>query len=80
MGLTDGWEDVGDVMMPTVFIKWTISILNELRSGTIYSDEAFNQLKEFLLNVYPFACRHLTDKEKSSIFDDDSLILGRAWV
>lgn len=65
--LTDGWEDVGDVMMPTVFIKWTISILNELHSGTIYSNEAFNQLKEFLLNVYPFACRHLTDKERGRV-------------
>lgn len=66
-GLTDGWEDVGDVMMPTVFIKWTISILNELHSGTIYSDEAFSQLKEFLLNIYPFACRHLSDKEKERV-------------
>lgn len=54
-------------MMPTVFIKWVISILNELHRGTIYSDEAFDQLKEFLLNVYPFACRHLTDKEKERV-------------
>lgn len=66
-GLTDGWEDIGDVMMPTVFIKWVISILNEMKGGTIYSDEAFNQLKQFLLNVYPFACRHLTDKEKERV-------------
>lgn len=65
--LTDGWEDIEDVMMPTVFIKWVMTIFNEIRSGTIYSDEAFDQLKNFLLNVYPFACRHLTDKEQEKI-------------
>lgn len=63
-GLIDGWEDISDVMMPTVFIKWVMSIMNELRSGTLYSDEAFGELKTFLLNVYPFACRHLTEKER----------------
>lgn len=65
--LIDGWEDIGDVMMPTVFIKWVMPILNQLRSGTIYSDQAFEDLKKFLLNVYPFACRHLTEKEKERV-------------
>lgn len=66
-GLIDGWEDIGDVMIPIVFIKWVISIINKLHNGVVYSDEALNQLKEFLLNVYPFACRHLTDKEKERV-------------
>jgi len=65
--LIDGWEDIADVMMPTVFIKWVMSIMNELRSGTLYSDEAFEELKTFMLNVYPFACRHLTEKEKERV-------------
>lgn len=38
--------------------------MNELRSGTLYSDEAFDELKTFLINIYPFACRHLTEKER----------------
>lgn len=62
--LIDGWEDIADVMMPTVFIKWLMSIMNKLRTGTMYSDEAFEELKTFLINVYPFACRHLTEKER----------------
>ncbi len=65
--LRDGWEDIADVMIPTVFIKWMISIINQLHSGTIYSDEAFDQLKEFFLNIYPFACRHLTDRENERV-------------
>ncbi|MBA1331633.1 hypothetical protein QQ73_10990, partial [Candidatus Endoriftia persephone str. Guaymas] len=39
--LVDGWEDISDVMMPTIFIKWVMSIMNEQRSGVVYSDEAF---------------------------------------
>ncbi|MFA6055269.1 MAG: restriction endonuclease [Thermodesulfovibrionales bacterium] len=66
-GLIDVWEDIGDVMMPTVFIKWVMSILNRQRSGTIYSDEAFEALKDFLLNMYPHVCRHLTEKEKERV-------------
>lgn len=65
--LIDGWEDIADVMMPTVFIKWLMSIMNKLRTGTMYSDEAFEELKTFLINVYPFACRHLTEKEKERV-------------
>ena len=41
-----------------------MTIFNELNGGTIYSKEAFEDLKTFLINVYPFTCRHLTDKEK----------------
>lgn len=63
-GLIDGWEDIADVMIPTVFIKWVMSIMNELRSGTLYSDKAFDELKIFLINIYPFACHFLTEKEK----------------
>ncbi|MBU3082497.1 restriction endonuclease [Acinetobacter baumannii] len=66
-GLIDGWEDISDVIMPTIFIKWVVTIINELHTGTLYSDEAVENLKHFLLNVYPFACRHLTDKEKEKL-------------
>lgn len=63
-GLYDGWEDINDVMMPTIFIKWVMSALNQLRDGSQYSDEAFEELKEFLLNIYPFVCRHPNENEQ----------------
>ena len=61
--LFDGWEDISDVMMPTIFIKWVMSIMNEQKSGVIYSEEAFSNLKEFLLQVFPYVSRQLTKKE-----------------
>jgi len=66
-GLIDGWEDIGDVMMPTVFFKWIISILNEQRAGVTYSDEAFDALKQFLLILFPHVSRHLSAREKERI-------------
>lgn len=65
--LIDGWEDISDVMMPTIFIRWVMSIMNEQRSGVEYSDEAFENLKEFLLQVFPYVSRHLTSKEKERV-------------
>lgn len=65
--LMDGWEDIADVMMPTIFIKWVMSIMNEQKSGCIYSDEAFENLKHFMLQVFPFVSRQLTSKEKERI-------------
>lgn len=63
----DGWEDISDVMMPTIFIKWVMSTFNELRDGVQYSDEAFENLKTFMISVYPFVCRHLTDQEQERV-------------
>lgn len=62
--LYDGWEDISDVIMPTIFIKWVMSALNQTRKGEQYSDEAFEDLKEFLLNIYPFVCRHPNENEE----------------
>ncbi|WP_020162044.1 restriction endonuclease [Cycloclasticus pugetii] len=65
--LIDGWEDISDVMMPTIFIKWVMSIMNEQRSGVVYSDEAYESLKEFMLQVFPYVSRHLTAKETEHV-------------
>ncbi|NOQ77594.1 MAG: hypothetical protein GQ475_07405 [Methylococcaceae bacterium] len=67
LNLIDGWEDISDVMMPIIFIKWVMSILNEQRNGVIYSDEAFKNIKDFMLQVFPYVSRHLTEKEKEKV-------------
>jgi hypothetical protein len=63
-GLSDGWEDIPDVMIPTVYLKWVMTVLNELHSEVTYSDRAFEKLKSFLLATYPFVARSPTTKEK----------------
>lgn len=43
--------------------------MNELRSDTTYSDEAFDSLKEFLLQLFPYVARDLSTREKDKIKD-----------
>lgn len=63
----DVWEDIPDLMIPTVFIRWAMAMLNQLRDGYTYSDQAFEANKELLLNIYPYVCRHLTSQEQERI-------------
>lgn len=65
--MIDGWEDITDIMIPTVYIKWVMAVLNKQREGATYSDEAFDALKHFLLVLFPYVSRHLSDKEKKQI-------------
>jgi hypothetical protein len=37
--------------------------MNELESGDTYSAPAFDQLKEFILSIYPYVARNPTIKE-----------------
>ena len=67
--LVDGWEDISDVAIPIIFIKWVMTIINGLRSGTTYSDEAFESIKDFLLHVFPYVARHPTKAEEQRIKD-----------
>ena len=65
--LFDRWEDIPDVAIPLIFARWMMSPLNELRNGKQYSDQAFENLKEFILNVYPFVARDATEEENERI-------------
>lgn len=65
--LINRWEDISDVMIPTTFIRWIMSTLNEHRNGVVYSDEAFENLKEFILQIFPHISRELTTKEKERL-------------
>ena len=67
VGMIDAWEDIADLMLPTIFIRWVMAVFNELRSGVIYSDSAFAANKELLLNLFPHVCRHLTDEEQERV-------------
>ncbi|WP_170367998.1 restriction endonuclease [Ruegeria arenilitoris] len=62
-GLIDGWEDINDLVMPTKYIQWVMTLLNQFRSGVEYSDEAFEEIKDFMLQVFPHVSRHPTMKE-----------------
>jgi hypothetical protein len=66
-GIVDGWEDIPDLIAPIAFIRWVMTIFNEFHSNMTYSDDAFKNVKTFLLNLFPLVARDMTEEEKKRI-------------
>lgn len=65
--MIDGWEDIPDLAIPTVYLRWVMSLLNELRGGKTYSDQAFDKMKDLLLNLFPLVFRHPSDEDTERV-------------
>ncbi len=63
----DGWEDIPDICIPTIYCKWLVSTLHELKGKAKYSEQAFKKNLNILLAIFPYISRELTDKEKDTI-------------
>ena len=65
--VVDGWEDIPDICIPTIYLKWLNSIFHELYGGAKYSPAAFDKIKNIMLAVFPYISRQLTAEEKEAI-------------
>ena len=63
---SDGWEDIDDLMIPTLFIKNMMSFINGLKENTM-EERAIEKMKKIYINVFPHISRHLTEKEKERV-------------
>ena len=68
-GLIDGWEDIPDVLIPVVYLKWVMAFLNQLRKGYKYSDEAFEKTKHFLVVLFQHVSREPTSAGAQRVGD-----------
>ncbi len=58
------WKDIGDLMIPAYFIKWVISIMNNLEDENIkFSPKAYEKLKYFIMAISQKVMREMTVKE-----------------
>lgn len=63
-----GWEDISDLIIPTRFIEWLCAILNSVRDGSVvYSDEAFEKLKYFIIAISQLVLKDTTEEKKERI-------------
>jgi hypothetical protein len=74
---TTEWEDIPDIIMPVMYIRWYMSLLNQIRDGHTFSDSAFEKLKEFLITIYPFVARNMRPEEKERV---DRLMMVPSWA
>ncbi len=64
---SDGWEDIPDLVAPIAYLRWFLTVINEVHSGKHYSDKAMAEMKRFLLNLFPLVARDMTEAEKERI-------------
>lgn len=63
-GFYTQWEDIPDIIIPRFYLKWCLSLANQVRGGWGYSDDAFEKIKRFLVALYPYVARDVTDSER----------------
>lgn len=65
--LTDGWKDIPEIAIPTVYLRAVMGIINELFDGTVYRQPAIEKYKTLLVSLFPHVSRRLTDQEREEV-------------
>lgn len=66
--LYTNWEDIGDIVIPYKYLKWTIATLNQIESGNyVYDKTAFEKEKEFMIAMSQKTMREMTEEEKERV-------------
>lgn len=64
---TDGWQDITDFMNPVLYLKQTMTFINKLQDGTKFTEEAFEQYKNILLQCSPYVMRNPSKTEEQKV-------------
>ena len=62
-----GFEEIGDLKNPTLWLKSLMAFMNECREENNYSDEAYKEMKMLFITTFPYIARHLTQKEQERV-------------
>jgi hypothetical protein len=65
--IIDGWDDIPEMIIPTVYIAKIMAILNGFARGDRFEPRAFDKLKQLLVATFPFVSRHLSDKDRTEL-------------
>src|SRR5260370_10788096 len=55
----DGWIDLSDVVIPTLFLRKLITFMRNIHAGRKVEEEAFNNFQDIMIHAFPFVARHL---------------------
>jgi hypothetical protein len=65
--INDGWDDIPDMLVPTVFITKVMALINGFAQGATYEPHALEKLKGLLLAAFPHVSRILTPEDQQTI-------------
>ncbi|MCH1982469.1 hypothetical protein MCG98_07810 [Ruminococcus sp. OA3] len=73
-GCLAGWKDIINFTNPYLYIKHIMSVFNSMADGKGFENrKAFEEYKRFLLLMYPYVTRDMTDQETHKAQIDDML-------
>lgn len=73
-GCSDGWQELSTFTNPYLYLKYIMSILNNLYNGHKFTNEqAFENCKNVLIALAPYVMRDICDSEKQNAAFDDQL-------
>lgn len=61
--VADGWEDIPDLCIPQLYLRWLLTTINGMHQGDAHTDEALEKEKRFIIHLAPHVLRDLTSKE-----------------
>ncbi len=65
--LADRWKSIADLLIPIVYIRWVMAMINTLHNGMTYSNDALHNSKELIRNLFPFISRSISEEERKRI-------------
>ncbi len=71
-GEVSGWKDFSDFTNPYLYLKHVMSVLNSMYAGEGFENEqAFEDYKNFLIDMYPYVTRELSEDEiRAAVLDN----------
>lgn len=64
------WEDIGDMSIPTIYLRKYMALANQLYSGSHqFSEESFNKFKKILIIISQLVFRHQSKRELERVDD-----------
>jgi hypothetical protein len=66
-GHFDGWIDLSDVMIPTLYLRKLMTFMRNIQHGRKVEESAFDNFIDIMVHVFPFVARHLSAEEKEKV-------------
>lgn len=66
-GRFDGWIDLSDVMIPTLYLRKLMTFMRNIQQGRTVDESAFNNFIDIMIHAFPFVARHLSAEEKEKV-------------
>ncbi len=73
-GEISGWKDISDFTNPYLYLKHVMAVLNGMYAGEGFENEqAFEDYKKFLIDMYPYITRELSEEEVRAAALDNAM-------